>query len=148
MAAAANFSVRDALGGLVLPRQLRDSGYLAPQPDLLAAALALLATMTAVLGTKVRQGTSSSTRHTKYCSVALHLPLNYTLSAGCMSSGRSGRGGITGSVGDGRRDGPGGRRPPTLDGRTRLPASRSARGEPQPVYFEVLATFMVTSEKN
>ncbi|MPC50241.1 Cationic amino acid transporter 4 [Portunus trituberculatus] len=53
VAAAANFSVRDALGGLALPRPLRDSDYLAPQPDLLAAALALVATMTAVLGTKV-----------------------------------------------------------------------------------------------
>lgn len=48
--------MREALGGLALPRPLIDSDYLAPQPDLLAAALALLATMTAVLGTKVRAG--------------------------------------------------------------------------------------------
>lgn len=53
MAAAANFTMLEALGGLALPRPFVDSDYLVPQPDLLAAALALLATMTVVLGTKV-----------------------------------------------------------------------------------------------
>lgn len=74
VAAAANFSVRDALGGLALPRPLRDSDYLSPQPDLLAAALALLATMTAVLGTKVRQRGNNKTWYREYCSAARDLP--------------------------------------------------------------------------
>lgn len=63
VAAAANFTMREALGGLALPRPLIDSDYLAPQPDLLAAALALLATMTAVLGTKVRGGAPAGWGH-------------------------------------------------------------------------------------
>lgn len=129
MAAAANFSVRDALGGLALPRPLRDSDYLAPQPDLLAAALALVATMTAVLGTKVkRRGTK--TWRIKHSRVTVDPPVHYTLSTGGVSGGRGGRGRVTRSTGDGCCDGPGWRRPAALDGSTGLSASRPARGKP------------------